>query len=271
LYAPDSGALSWCVDEYVQKNMTEFGSLVGGMFGGRANFEGKDPAYIDDTIRSGQIRLAALNWTMFILACLSIFIELVAGYCVGGGAANVTWSALPHGVWMVPNLLTLFMANQAIYLGTDTDIAATLTQLSVSTWFVLVACVLNLVQLLAVCFEVNNANSTFWLQNGGAWVWVLLFGLIVFIGWDVLIAWHLFVYRSNMELAHYQYGWMPSGVKAGSLGSVATDPTATTPDDGSAAAAAASTPDPTTAAAAARLGGKFTPHGVLVSKTTKGQ
>jgi len=219
--------------------MTEYGTWFGGLFGGRADFDGQTPVAIDDSIRTGQVRLAALLWINFILACLSIFIELVPGYCVGGGSAGVTWSALPHGVWMVSNLLVIYFSNQAIYLGTDTDIAATLTQLSVSVWFFLIALILNLVQLLAVCFEVNNSNSTFWLQNGGAWVWVLLFGLGLFVLWDALVAWHLFVYRFNMELAHYQYGWMPSGVKAGQLGSVngtgdtTTSDTTTTTTDGS--------------------------------------
>jgi hypothetical protein len=242
--------------------MTETGTWFGGLFGGRADFEGKDAVYIDDTIRSGQVRLAALLWINAILACLSIFVELVPGYCVGGGGAGVTWSSLPHGVWMVPNLLVAFFSLQAIYLGTDTDIAATLTQLSVSVWFFLIALILNLIQLVAVRFEVNNSNSTFWLQNGGAWVWVLLFGLILFIVWDGLVAWHLFVYHSNMEVGHYQYGWMPSGVKAGQLGSVnntddsTTAPTTTT-NDGS---------DTAITLAQARIGTRvFKPTGELVA------
>lgn len=100
--------------------MTEFGTVVGGIFGGRADFEGKSRGYIDDTIRSGQLRLAVLIWVMFILSVLSIFIELVPGYCVGGGAAGVTWSALPHGVWQVPNLVTLFFAIQVGRCGLPT-------------------------------------------------------------------------------------------------------------------------------------------------------
>jgi len=233
--------------------MTEYGTVMGGIFGGRADFENKSRGYIDDTIRSGQLRLAVLIWIMFLLSALSIFIELVAGYCVGGGAAGVTWSALPHGVWQIPNLVTLFFAIQAIYLGVDTDIGATLTGLSVCMWFILIACILNMVQLVAVCFEVNNTNSTFWLQNGGAWVWVLLFGLIVFILWDMLIAWHLFVYRANMSVAHYSYGWMPSGV----MSSSAPDATA----DGS-------------VLTQARVGAKFTPAGslrIMDPAKTKGQ
>lgn len=226
--------------------MTEFGTLFGGICGGRADFEANhENAYMDDTLRSGQLRLAVLIWVMFILSALSIFIELVAGYCVGGGAAGVTWSALPHGVWQIPNLITLFFAIQVIYLGFDTDIGSAATAMSVCTWFILVAGILNLVQLVAVCFEIDNVNSTFWLQNGGAWVWVLLFGLIVFFLWDMLIAWHLFVFRSNLSAAHYEYKWMPSGIQA-----VASD-------DGSGSAATQ-----------ARMAGKFTPMGSLWSSSS---
>lgn len=234
--------------------MTEFGTIIGGIFGGRADFEGKSRAYIDDTIRSGQLRLAVLIWVMFILTVLSIFIELVAGYCLGGGAAGVTWSALPHGVWQVPNLMTLFFAIQSIYLGVDTDVGATLTGLVVAMWFILIACLLNIVQLVAVCFEVDNSNSTFWLQNGGAWVWVLLIGLIVFILWDLLIAWHLFVFRANLANAHYNYAWMPSGTVA--------PPAADQGDNNSAAQVLTQ----------ARVGSKlFTPAGTLHGGRTKDQ
>jgi|WetSurMetagenome_2_1015567.scaffolds.fasta_scaffold00274_21 hypothetical protein len=235
--------------------MTEFGTLFGGMCGGRADFAANhEDAYMTDTLRTGQLRLAVLIWVMFILVCLSIFIELVAGYCVGGGSAGVTWSALPHGVWQIPNLITLFFAGMSIYLGFDTDIGSAVTNMSVCTWFILIAGILNLVQLVAVCFEINNVNSTFWLQNGGAWVWVLLFGLIVFFLWDMLIAWHLFVFRSNLSVAHYEYGWMPSGIRA---------------------SASSSSDDSSTASTLSRIAGKFTPAGGILgassSSKTKGQ
>jgi len=234
--------------------MTEFGTVLGGLCGGRADFSDKDPAYVDDTIRSGQTRLAGLIWIMYILAIVSIFMELVSGYCVGGGAAGVTWSALPHGVWQIPNLIVLTFALQAIYVGVDTDLASTLTSLAVGMWFVLLACLINLVQFIAVCFEINNSNSTFWLQNGGVWVIVLLVGLILFIFWDVLIAWHLFVYRTNLEVAHYQYGWLPSGTK--------------TAQDAGGVPSAGAAPNQ------ARIGTKFSATGAPVlawSKSTKGQ
>jgi len=242
--------------------MTDYGTVFGGVFGGRADFDGKDPVYVDDTIRSGQLRLAGLIWIALILVGLSYFMDLVPGYAVGGGAAGVTWSALPHSVWMIANLFSLWFAGQAIYLGTDTDIAGMLVSLTVAVWFIVIACILNLVQLVAVCFEVNNVNSTFWLQNGGAWVWVLLFGLIVFILWDVLVAWHLFVYRSNVEIAHYQYGWMPSGVKAGSLASVQQP-------QQQASTSADATDTTTLVAAQSRIGAKFLPWGAPRGKDNK--
>lgn len=116
----------------------------------------------------------------------------------------------------------------------------------VCMWFILIACILNIVQLVAVAFEVDNSNSTFWLQNGGAWVWTLLIGLVVFILWDLLIAWHLFVFRANMALAHYTYGWMPSG-------------TVPPPDQGDTSPAAALTQ--------VRVGSKFSPAGNLPGRT----
>jgi hypothetical protein len=247
--------------------MTEYGSWLGGLFGGRANFEGKDAVFVDDTVRSGQIRLAALIWIMEILCGLSIFIGLVAGYCVGGGAAGVTWSAMPHVVWVIPNLFVLFLAIQAIYLGTDTDIASGLVQMAVCMWFIMLVGILNLVEFLSVCFEVNNANSTFWLQNGGAWVWVQLFGYLLFVLWDALIAWHLFVYRYNMENAHYRYGWMPSGVKAGALGDIEQQlQLQQTPDLTSTVSTPDASPQTTTTAPTtqARIKAKFTQTGALV-------
>ncbi len=86
---------------------------------------------MDATIRSGQVRLAALIWIFFILTIMSVFVELVNGYCIGGGAAGVTWSAMPHGVWQIPNLVVAVFVLQAIYFDCNLDMEANVTSLLV--------------------------------------------------------------------------------------------------------------------------------------------
>ena len=189
--------------------MSELANMSIGLWYGPSDFKGKLQAEIADTIRSKQLYAAALIWINLVLCILSIFIELVPGYALGGGAAGVTWSALPHGVWQTANFFVLALALQSIYFDSNLDVASAVSSQTVAMWLMLVACIVNIVNLTSICFEVNNTNSTFWLQSGGAWVWVVLIGLVVFILWGPWIAWRLHSLRIDVGKAHYDYGWMP--------------------------------------------------------------
>jgi hypothetical protein len=188
---------------------SELANMSTGLWYGPTDFKGKQVGEIADTIRTKQLYAAALIWINLVLCILSIFVELVPGYAVGGGAAGVTWSALPHGVWQVANFFVLIFALQALYFDSNLDMAATVTSQCVAMWLVLVACPINVIHLVALCFEINNTNSTFWLQNGGAWTWVILIGVAVFILWGLWIAWRIHSLRMDIDSAFRSYGWMP--------------------------------------------------------------
>jgi len=168
-----------------------------------------DAGVIQDSLRTQQIYTAILIWIQFILSALSLFISLVDGYCVGGGAAGVTWSSLPNAVWQIPNLFVLVFALQSLYLDMNMDYGSTLSQILVAMWFILLACLVNIVYLVALAFELGNNDSTFWLQNGGAWVITVFAGTILFIVWFLWIARRLYVYRLRLGNAHYGAGWTP--------------------------------------------------------------
>ncbi len=84
-------------------------------------------------------------------------------------------------------------------------------------WFVLLTCLVNIIHLVALCFEVGNANSTFWLQNNGAWVWTILVFVVICVLWTLLLARHLHIFKMDLGSAHYTYGWMPNGSRSDGL------------------------------------------------------
>jgi len=181
-----------------------------GLWDGPSDFTGKSMTEINDRIRSKQLYAAAIIWTGFIICVLSIFIELVNGYCLGGGLAGVTWSALPHGVWQVPNLAILLMAVTSIYFDSNNDVQSTVVSSTVAMWFALMGMApINIIHFVAVCFELNNTNSTFWLQSSGAWAWVLFIGLIVLIFWSLWVAHRLNSYRQDVNNGSTNFGWRP--------------------------------------------------------------
>ncbi len=190
--------------------MDQVANASTGLFGGPEDFRDKSPTYIKDRLRTHQLYAAALLWTLYLLSLLSIFISLVDGYCLGGGAAGVTWSSLPHAVWQVPNLAVATYALVSLYYDINLDTSMSTTWLLLAIWGIVLCALINVVFLTALAFEVNNDNSTFWLQNAGAWTITVLIGTIVIIILDVWIARKLHVFRMNLGNAHYGAGWVPT-------------------------------------------------------------
>ena len=75
--------------------------LVMGLFFGPGKFRRglTDMQVIDDHIRTKETYAAFLVVIYFLLNTLSIAISLVPGAALGGGAAGVTFGALPRTVW----------------------------------------------------------------------------------------------------------------------------------------------------------------------------
>jgi hypothetical protein len=218
---------------------SELANMSVGLWYGPSDFTGR-PEEIPDTIRTKQLYAAALIWLHMLLCILSIFVELVPGYALGGGVAGVTWSSLPHGVWQVPNFFVLFYAMQALYFDSNQDMRTAVTHQSVAMWLVLVACPINIVHITALGFNIGNTNSTFWLQNTGAWVWVILIGVALFIVLGPLIAWRIYSFYKDVENAHLNFGWMPGQMPSGPATSAPAPPSydygpAFAQDDGTAA------------------------------------
>ena len=190
--------------------MSQITNASVGCFGGTEDFRGKSALYIQDRLRTHQIYAAVLIWINYLLALLALFLTLVGGYCLGGGLAGVTWSSLPHAVWQVPNMAVLPFALWSLYYDMNIDTSNTLTWVMLALWGVLLACMVNVVHLSAICFEINNDNSTFWLENGGAWTITLLVGIICMALLDLWIARKLHVFRASLGNARYGANWTPS-------------------------------------------------------------
>ena len=184
--------------------------LTMGLFYGRARFgKGKGMiAQIDYTIRTKQAYASALINLMAVLAVVSLAMSLVPGDALGGGAAGVTFSAMPHIIWMMPTFAVLYFVIQAIYFDSNADYTNTATWLMIGCVFMLVSGAVNLIHMVGVILEIGNLDSTFWLQSSGAWVYVLLVELILFMLMSVWIAWRLYVLRHDI-IVGFQLGWRP--------------------------------------------------------------
>jgi hypothetical protein len=184
--------------------------LTMGLFYGGARFgRGKGSiAQIDYTIRTKQIYVSALINIMAVLAVVTLAMSLVPGMGLGGGAAGVTFSAMPHIIWMLPTFAILYFVAQAIYFDSNADYTNTASWLMVGCVFMLVEAAVNLVHMVALILEVGNVDSTFWLQTTGAWVYVLVTEMALFLLWSVWISWRLYVLRHDIIIG-FQLGWRP--------------------------------------------------------------
>lgn len=201
--SPCHRTLSLCVYAQMQSD------FVMGLFYGPAEFKpGTSQEVMDDHNRTTQMYSFFLITVMFLLACLSDSISLVPGACLGGGSGGVTFAALPHNVWKMATLLICFVSAVGLYFDSNNSVSATASWTTVGWWFHSILVIINFVHFIALILEIDNPNSTFWAQNGGAWVIVMLVLVIVYMILGVWIVWRLYVYRANLALS-YEYGWRP--------------------------------------------------------------
>lgn len=181
--------------------------ISNGLFGGAANFtQSTDKRIISDEIRRKQVFAAGLVWINVILVNLCFFISLVPGACLGGPV--VSFSAMPHIVWLIPTNMLLFFVGQSLYLDSNNDYTATAGWLMVSFWFQFLLIAVNVVSLVGIALEISQQTSTFYLQQNAAWIIVLIVAFSIFILWEIWIAYRLWVLRSDM-LNAVSLGWRP--------------------------------------------------------------
>ncbi len=182
-------------------------SFTKGLFYGPAKFEkGQDLRLVDWEIRTKQIYGAALVWINYLLVVLAAFISLVNGFCTGG--APVTFGSMPHMVWYIPSLVILPFALLAFYFDSTVDYTATSSWLMVGMWFIIFLALINLIHAVALIIELSDGTSIFYMQDGAAWVWVLMIVSFVFVLWEAWIAWRMYVYRHDVVMGEF-VGWRP--------------------------------------------------------------
>jgi hypothetical protein len=181
-----------------------------GLFYGRARFgKGKGSiAQIDYAIRTKQVYAAAIANLMAVMVIVTVAVSLVPGAALGGGASGVTFSAMPHIIWLMPTAAVVYFAVQALWFDSNADYTNTASWLRVGLVFMLVSGAVNLIHMVSLILEVNNLDSTFWLQSSGAWVIVLLVENILFMFMSVWLAWRMYVLCHDIVMG-FQLGWRP--------------------------------------------------------------
>lgn len=177
-----------------------------GLVGQEADFDEASIEDMDYEIRVKQVYTGALVWINFLLSLTSLFLSLAPGACMGGPL--VTFGSMPHIVWQIPTLAVLMFANAALYFDSNANRVSTQRWLIVACWFVVSAAIVNVIHFVALCIEVADKSSTFYQQEGSAWAWVLFALTLVFILWQVWIAWRLYVLRADIANAGAR-GWTP--------------------------------------------------------------
>lgn len=209
-------------------------------------------ARIDGEIRTKQVYTAALIWVNLLLSLTSLFVSLVPG--AGQGGPIVTFGAMPHIVWQIPVIAVCMFALVACYFDSNADYTSTAAWLMVGMWFIIFVGVINIIHLVALCIEVSEKTSTFYLENGGAWVWVLLVMTLVFILWGAWIAWRMYVLRHDIVIGA-ALGWR-AGMLISDIETSDVTPSSVTPPPPTPVVPVAP-PPPSSEGAASQIAGMF--------------
>ncbi len=105
----------------------------------------------------------------------------------------VTFSALPHAIWCIPAIAISNYISDSRKANSQSDINDMSVKLTTAFWLMILVIAVNITQLVATGLEIGQGTSTFFLQNSGAWAWVLLIGLIVVILLEAWIMWRIHV------------------------------------------------------------------------------
>jgi hypothetical protein len=199
-------------------------------FDGPEMKSGEGRVLIDATVHTVRIYAKALVWITALLCVASLFLSLVAGASLGG--TPVSFSALPHIVWQVSNILVLMYLIDALGFDSHYDMDSTVSALLVAFIFVLIAIAINAVHWASLLLECIDGTSTFYIQGFG-FLLSLTIGVAVVTGIMGWIAARIWIYRSTLYYAT-KAGWRP-GVLSQELDAYAavyegrTNPTAPTP------------------------------------------